>query len=220
MGTFRRIATNDGEIAQVSGFRDDERVVVFENGQAYEFQLTARSIGGSHGLHDGELEAPMPGKVTAVEVKLGEKVVKGQRILTLEAMKMEHALTAPFNGCVVDLAAVSGAQVSEGQLLARIEMDWPSRATEPVGSAGDGQPIGPSHRSRRNKPAIWSAKGVVPSPELGRTRHPEMYLSQSAEFDARRRTAETSHVHLRSQRAEQCRRSLRRNSKWHPSGHD
>ncbi len=63
----------------------------------------------------------MPGKVTAVEVSQGEKVVKGQRLLTLEAMKMEHALTAPFDGTVAELSAVPQAQVTEGQLLVRIE---------------------------------------------------------------------------------------------------
>jgi 3-methylcrotonyl-CoA carboxylase alpha subunit len=81
----------------------------------------ARGTGMSHGLHDGEIEAPMPGKVTAVEVKQGEKVAKGQRLLTLEAMKMEHALTAPFDGSVVELNAKPGAQVTEGQLLVKVE---------------------------------------------------------------------------------------------------
>jgi 3-methylcrotonyl-CoA carboxylase alpha subunit len=69
---------------------------------------------------DGEIEAPMPGKVTAVEVKRGEKVAKGQRLLTLEAMKMEHALIAPFDGVVAELSAREGAQVSEGAVLARV----------------------------------------------------------------------------------------------------
>jgi 3-methylcrotonyl-CoA carboxylase alpha subunit len=65
----------------------------------------------------------MPGKVTAVEVKKGEKVTKGQRLLTLEAMKMEHGLTAPFDGTVLELAAKPGVQVSEGQLLVKVEPD-------------------------------------------------------------------------------------------------
>jgi 3-methylcrotonyl-CoA carboxylase alpha subunit len=65
----------------------------------------------------------MPGKVTAVEVSPGEKVAKGQRLLTLEAMKMEHALTAPFDGTVVELNAASGAQVTEGQILVKVEAD-------------------------------------------------------------------------------------------------
>jgi 3-methylcrotonyl-CoA carboxylase alpha subunit len=63
----------------------------------------------------------MPGKVTAVEVKKGEKVEKGQRLLTLEAMKMEHALTAPFDGTVAELNAKAGAQVTEGQMLVKVE---------------------------------------------------------------------------------------------------
>jgi 3-methylcrotonyl-CoA carboxylase alpha subunit len=111
---------DDEEIADVSGFADDSRVVVFAEGQAHEFALGSRGIVGAHGAHDGEIEAPMPGKVTAVEVKQGEKVAKGQRLLTLEAMKMEHGLTAPFDGTVTELSATAGAQVSEGQLLVKV----------------------------------------------------------------------------------------------------
>jgi 3-methylcrotonyl-CoA carboxylase alpha subunit len=48
-------------------------------------------------------------------------VTKGRKLVTLEAMKMEHTLTAPFDGTVADLAASEGAQVTEGALLARIE---------------------------------------------------------------------------------------------------
>jgi len=117
----RAVSIEDGEFAAVSGFRDDERVVVFYEGQAYEFGLSSRGTGTTHGLHDGEIEAPMPGKVTAVEVKKGEKVEKGQRLLTLEAMKMEHALTAPFDGTVAELNAKAGAQVTEGQMLVKVE---------------------------------------------------------------------------------------------------
>ena len=62
----------------------------------------------------------MPGKVIAVEVAQGDTVTKGQKLLTLEAMKMEHTLTAPFDGTVVELNAVAGAQVQVEALLARI----------------------------------------------------------------------------------------------------
>jgi 3-methylcrotonyl-CoA carboxylase alpha subunit len=120
-GELRSVSTEDGEFAAVSGFRDEERVVVFYEGQAYEFGLASRGTGATHGIHDGEIEAPMPGKVTAVEVAAGDKVEKGQRLLTLEAMKMEHALTAPFDGVVAELNAKAGAQVTEGQLLVKVE---------------------------------------------------------------------------------------------------
>jgi 3-methylcrotonyl-CoA carboxylase alpha subunit len=120
----RTVALGDDEdIAEVSGFADDERVVVFDRGQAFAFSLSSRGTGTTHGLHDGEIEAPMPGKVTAVEVSQGEKVVAGQRLLTLEAMKMEHALTAPFDGTVAELNAIAGAQVTEGQILVKVEAD-------------------------------------------------------------------------------------------------
>ena len=123
-GEFRTIDLDaDEPLAAVSGFRDEERVVVFYEGQAYEFGLAARDTAHGHGVHDGDIEAPMPGKITAVDVAAGEKVQKGQRLLTLEAMKMEHVLTAPFDGTVTELPANAGSQVSEGTLLARVEAE-------------------------------------------------------------------------------------------------
>jgi 3-methylcrotonyl-CoA carboxylase alpha subunit len=120
-GEFRTASPDEGGFAAVSGFRDDERVVVFYEGNAYEFELAARGSVGGHGVADGVITAPMPGKVAAVEVSAGEKVSKGQRLLTLEAMKMEHGLTAPFDGTVAEVNAEAGAQVSEGAVLVRVE---------------------------------------------------------------------------------------------------
>ena len=119
-GKFRNVPLDDdAPIAAVSGFRDDERVVVFHAGQAYEFQRSARgTVGAAAG--DGAILAPMPGKVTSVEVSAGDAVAKGQRLLTLEAMKMEHGLVAPFDGVVAELHASAGAQVAVDSLLARI----------------------------------------------------------------------------------------------------
>jgi 3-methylcrotonyl-CoA carboxylase alpha subunit len=120
-GQFRLVELDDDQpMAAVSGFRDDERVVVFYEGQAYEFDRSSRgSVGAAAG--DGAILAPMPGKVTSVEISKGEKVVKGQRLLTLEAMKMEHGLAAPFDGVVAELNTKAGAQVQVDAVLARIE---------------------------------------------------------------------------------------------------
>ena len=98
----------------------EEAVVVFEGGEAFVFRdhPPAGDAGGAAG--DGSIRAPMPGKVTLVSVKPGDTVVKGQPLLTLEAMKMEHALNAPFDGVVDELSAELGAQVSEGALLAKL----------------------------------------------------------------------------------------------------
>ena len=54
-------------------------------------------------------------------VKAGDTVTRGQTLLVLEAMKMEHALAAPFDGVVAELSAEAGGQVSEGVVLARLE---------------------------------------------------------------------------------------------------
>jgi 3-methylcrotonyl-CoA carboxylase alpha subunit len=63
----------------------------------------------------------MPGRITSVAVAAGDTVTKGQKLLTLEAMKMEHSLVAPFDGAIAEFNASEGAQVSEGALLAKIE---------------------------------------------------------------------------------------------------
>jgi 3-methylcrotonyl-CoA carboxylase alpha subunit len=120
-GKFHSISLDDdGEIAPVSGFRDDERVVVFLEGQAFGFDRNARgSVGAAAG--DGAILAPMPGKVTSVEVAAGDTVTKGQRLLTLEAMKMEHGLVAPFDGVVAELSAIAGVQVQVDAVLVKIE---------------------------------------------------------------------------------------------------
>ena len=96
--------------------------VVTEDGVTRLFtEYRASGAVGGHGVADGVIVAPMPGRVTAVEVSAAEKVSKGQRLLTLEAMKMEQALVAPFDGVVAEVNASAGAQVVEGAILARVE---------------------------------------------------------------------------------------------------
>ena len=99
---------------------DSQTVAGFQDGQAL---LLSRAIRGSGhaSAHDGDILSPMPGRIIAVEVAAGDTVVKGQKLLTLEAMKMEHSLTAPFDGVVAELNAEVGAQVQVEALLVRIE---------------------------------------------------------------------------------------------------
>ena len=118
---FRTISlSSPGPTAEISGFRDDQRVVVFADGQAFTFDLATRGSPDA-AAGTGALIAPMPGRVTAVDVAPGATVSKGQRILTLEAMKMEHALLAPFDGVVAEVNVEAGAQVQVDAVLARVE---------------------------------------------------------------------------------------------------
>ncbi len=69
----------------------------------------------------GSLAAPMPGKVIRVLVETGAKVQKGEPLLILEAMKMEHTITAPASGVVREILFAAGEQVLEGAELIRLE---------------------------------------------------------------------------------------------------
>ena len=69
------------------------------------------------GPSDGQIVAPMPGKLIGLFVKAGDSVQAGDRLAVLEAMKMEHRLTAPFDARVEAVSATVGGQVQEGALL-------------------------------------------------------------------------------------------------------
>jgi 3-methylcrotonyl-CoA carboxylase alpha subunit len=69
----------------------------------------------------GGLTAPMPGKVIAVQVAVGDKVKRGQALLVMEAMKMEHTIAAPGEGTVKELLYGVGDQVAEGAALITLE---------------------------------------------------------------------------------------------------
>ncbi|WP_374581130.1 biotin/lipoyl-containing protein [Sphingomonas sp. J344] len=98
---------------------DGAALLVFEGAT---FRVTAdRTEGGAGGAAgDGAILAPMPGRIVSVEVTEGQTVTAGQKLLVLEAMKMEQALLAPFDGVVETLSATPGAQVQVDALLAKV----------------------------------------------------------------------------------------------------
>jgi 3-methylcrotonyl-CoA carboxylase alpha subunit len=119
-GELRRFGLTDLDGAEGMTGPAADGVLVYRNGSAFLFSPPDFAAGAAaHG--DGEIHAPMPGKVIAVDVAAGEAVTKGQRLLVLEAMKMEHALTAPFDGTVAELSVSEGQQVQVEALLARVE---------------------------------------------------------------------------------------------------
>ena len=68
----------------------------------------------------GRLTAPMPGKVVSFSVKVGDKVVKGQALAVMDAMKMEHTIASPADGVVQELLYQAGDQVVEGAELLKL----------------------------------------------------------------------------------------------------
>ncbi|MCF8493655.1 MAG: methylcrotonoyl-CoA carboxylase, partial [Sphingomonadaceae bacterium] len=97
-------------------------VLAFTDGFARRYVLDEPRGSGHSAASDGAILSPMPGRIIAVEVAAGDIVTKGQKLVTLEAMKMEHSLIAPFDGTVAELNAEVGAQVQVEALLVRIEV--------------------------------------------------------------------------------------------------
>jgi len=93
----------------------DGSVFALQDGRAVEVRLLdhlareAEDEGGHRSI-----SAPMHGKVIAIEVEVGQGVLKGDRLFVVEAMKMEHAVVAPADGVVEAIAAKPGDQVAQG----------------------------------------------------------------------------------------------------------
>jgi biotin carboxyl carrier protein len=81
---------------------------------------TARASAGSS-AGPGEVRSPLAGRIIAINVQPGQEVKEGDPLLTVEAMKMNTAVTAPKAGKVAQILTAVGAAVDEGQVLARIE---------------------------------------------------------------------------------------------------
>jgi 3-methylcrotonyl-CoA carboxylase alpha subunit len=101
----------------------DDGVVVFTGGRQHHVALARHDtpdpgpVGG-----DGAVAAPMNGRIVAVLVEPGQHVTTGTRVAVMEAMKMEHNLTAPIDGTVAQVTA-PGTQVIAGAIVVRIEAD-------------------------------------------------------------------------------------------------
>ena len=98
----------------------DRRLVHGPGGDLELLELPRHPLPDRAGLAGG-LVAPMPGKVLSVAVTDGETVIAGQLLLVLEAMKMEHRITAPADGVVQSMKIAAGDQVANGALLVAFE---------------------------------------------------------------------------------------------------
>ena len=88
---------------------------------APDVDRAARAATAHHGGGPVEIVAPMPGAILAVHATVGAAVEAGDPIATLEAMKMEHAVTAAISGRLAELRARPGDQVARGDVLAVVE---------------------------------------------------------------------------------------------------
>lgn len=119
----------DGNDWRVSVFRSSERLYIFHRSSRYELRLTERiAKAATTSDKSGSLAAPLPGRVARVMVEKGEVVSSGQCLIVIEAMKMEHQITSPIDGIVVDIPFGENQLVNEGANCVEIE---------PLSSSGD-----------------------------------------------------------------------------------
>ncbi|WP_219413000.1 ATP-binding protein [Pseudonocardia nigra] len=115
--------TLDGVTRHCVCAQDGETLWLGRDGHAWAIREqepldAARSTADGAG---GPVLSPMPGTVTVVEVTEGQQVTAGDRLVVVEAMKMEHVLTAPVDGVVRELRARAGATVAKDAVLAVVE---------------------------------------------------------------------------------------------------
>jgi propionyl-CoA carboxylase alpha chain len=97
---------------------DGQRIDVESSLGHVALERKPRFVDPADQVAEGSLLAPMPGSVVSVRAQLGDVVAEGQPILVMEAMKMQHTISAPYAGTVTELPAAEGQQVEAGSVLA------------------------------------------------------------------------------------------------------
>ncbi len=113
-----------GERATVTAVQQGIDLTLFIEGEVYRLRcraLDGRAIAETESA--GAIVTPMPGKIIQVAVAVGDRVAKGQSLVVLEAMKMEHNVCAPLDSVVEKLDVEIGDQVEEGKVLLVLAAD-------------------------------------------------------------------------------------------------
>ncbi len=116
----RMIIQDNGVEKVVFCAKVDSKWWLHHDGAVSVFEVVEPGASSSNN-NEGELTAPMPGKVLEVLVPEGAKVTEGQPLMVLEAMKMEHRILADFQGTVSAIHYAAGDQVDAGSVLLDLE---------------------------------------------------------------------------------------------------
>lgn len=101
----------------------DQFVLYIENGPVVVKRFDGQISSAQQQNKANQLTAPMPGTVVAILKNKGDSIKAGDRLIVLEAMKMEHTIHAPYDGLLVDIFYSIGAQVNEGAQLVALETE-------------------------------------------------------------------------------------------------
>lgn len=114
------VKTKQGSATAIVLKKGDTTYVSYR-GRSYRIERGARKRATSDAESGGEVRAPMPGQIVDVACETGADVKAGDRLMVLEAMKMQQPVVARLDGKVKAVNVAVGDQVSEGQLLAVVE---------------------------------------------------------------------------------------------------
>ena len=118
-GTF--ILCRDGVVETFHCVRVGRTIHLSWRGSIYRLEEADEESLSGHRPPPGALEAPMPGKIIAVRVGVGDRVARGDEVLVVEAMKMENAVRAPRDGVVKAVRVTVGDTVAAGHVLAELD---------------------------------------------------------------------------------------------------
>jgi 3-methylcrotonyl-CoA carboxylase alpha subunit len=122
--------SSEGEENDIAAtvFVDEDGAILVERGEVWTYPFLRPDIAADTLEASDDVKAPLPGKIALVQpgLDVGMAVRKGDVLVVLEAMKMEHALTAPRDGVIADLQAIEGRQVRAGDLLVRLVEEDPA----------------------------------------------------------------------------------------------
>lgn len=113
---------SDGQSQTLSLFKGSHSAEIFFGADRYEISAIDPLAVGAHAEEGSEqISAPMPGLIKSILSQDAASLKKGDAILILEAMKMEHRLVAQQDGVLAEVFCAEGDQVEEGTILARME---------------------------------------------------------------------------------------------------
>lgn len=117
----RLLVTHAGKTRSALVARRGDTTYISFAGRVYEIQRATAARRPHHHADDDTNRAPMPGLIVEVTAAPGQKVSKGQKLMVLEAMKMQLPVNAHIDGTVKTVHVAPGDQVAEAQLLVEID---------------------------------------------------------------------------------------------------
>jgi acetyl/propionyl-CoA carboxylase alpha subunit len=111
---------HQGDDCAATLFIDNNGATLVEDGEVWRYPFASADVGLDGLEASDEIKAPLPGKIAMIYGAPGQVVSKGDVLIVLEAMKMEHALTASRDGIIEDMLVQEGRQVKAEDTLVRL----------------------------------------------------------------------------------------------------